>query len=198
MRLIWTCSKFTLVQPMINRRNLMLFQIQRKDRIQIDARVMISVPNHIIKAQCIKDQSVVNSLEKVSKTWNKHKQSEFITNLSTQINNLKLISMLISINLRTEHSLYSKHRRTLIIEQCQSHQKLSKNETKIWRVSSLRIFLKQWCNTIIQLLLVILRNIHHSHFNHHRLVEETRKERMLMLKLHLQCPRQQCLMESLA
>ena len=53
---------------MINRRNLILFQIQRKDRIQIDARVMISVPNHIIKAQCIKDQSVVNSLEKVSKT----------------------------------------------------------------------------------------------------------------------------------
>lgn len=180
---------------MINLKSLMLFQIQRKDQIRIDVKVMISVQNHIIRVLCIKDQSVVSNLEKVSKTWNKHKQFEFIINLSTQIN-LKLINMLISINLKMEHSLYFKHLKTLITEQCLNHRKLSKNEIKIWLVNSLRIFWKQWCNTIIRPLLVILQNIHHSLFSLLRLVEETRKERMQTLKLLLLCPRQLCLMGS--
>ena len=183
MRLIWACSKFTLVLLMINQRSLMLFQIQRKDQIQIDVRVMIFVQNHIIKVLCIKDPSVGSNLEKVSKIWNKRKQSESIINLSTQIN-LRLINMSTSINLKMEHFPCFKHHRTLTIEQCPNLQKLSKNETKILHVNSLRTFWKQWCNIIIQLLLVILQNIHLSPFNLHKQVEETRKERMETLKLH--------------
>ena len=193
MRLIWTCNKFTLARLMINQRSLTLFRIQRKDRIQIDVRVMIFVLNHIIRVQFIKDLLVASNLEKVSKIWNKHKRFEFIINLSTQIN-LKHINMLTLINLKTELFPCFKHHRTLTIEQCPNLQKLSKNETKILHVNSLRTFWKQWCNIIIQLLLVILQNIHLSHFNLHKQDEETRRERMLTLKPHLLFPLQLCLM----
>lgn len=195
MRLIWTCSRFILVLLMTNLKSLMLFQIQKRDRIQIDARVMIFVRSLIIRVLYIKDLLVDNSLEKVSRIWNKLKRSESITSLSTQINS-KLINMLISISLKMELFLCFKHHRTLIIERCRNHPRLSRRGTRILHVNSLRISLKPWCSTIIRLQLVILLNIHPSRFNLHRLVEETRKERMETLKHHLQCPRQQCLMGS--
>lgn len=115
---------------MTNLNNLMLVrrQVLKRDQIQTDVKVMISAQSPITKALLIKDRQVANSHEKQNLIFSP-KRSEF--KINQYLSSTRLISKSILISLKMETSTCFRPLKTIIFEQSQSLQRVTKNETRI-------------------------------------------------------------------